>query len=50
MERIASIGAGILAIAGIAVLVQSAHTAAVITATGNAFSSSLKVAMGQVSK
>lgn len=50
MEKIVSIAAGIIAIATIAVLVQSPYTGQVIKATGDAFSSSLKVAMGSVSR
>jgi hypothetical protein len=50
MEKVASLVAGILAIATIAVLVQSSYTSSVITATGNAFTGALKASMGQVTK
>lgn len=47
MERIATIATALVAVAMVAVLVQSANTQAVITATGNAFSSSVRAAMGR---
>lgn len=50
MEKIATIVAAIIGVATIAVLVQSSYTSSVISATGDAFSNSLKVAMGNVSK
>lgn len=50
MEKIVTIVTGILAIATIAVLVQSPYTSSVINSTGDAFSNSLKVAMGSVQR
>jgi hypothetical protein len=50
IEKLLAIGTGIIAIAAIAVLVQSPYTSQVISSTGNAFSSSLKVAMGSAGR
>lgn len=47
MERIATIATAIVAVAMVAVLVQSQNTSSVITATGSAFSSSVRAAMGR---
>jgi hypothetical protein len=46
LGRIFDIGMAIVAVGGITVLVTGTNTAAVITAFGNAFASSLKGAMG----
>ena len=47
MEKIVTIATAIVAVAMVAVLVQSANTSAVINATGSAFSSSVRAAMGR---
>jgi hypothetical protein len=50
MEKIVTIFTAIIGIAMVAVIVQSTNTSAVITASGNAFSSSVSAAMGQVGR
>lgn len=47
MEKIVTVATAIVAVAMVAVLVQNANTASVITATGNAFASSVRAAMGR---
>jgi len=46
-ERIASIMAALVGVATIAVIVQSPNTSRVITASGSAFSSSVRAVMGR---
>ena len=50
MEKIASIAAALIGVAMVAVIVQSANSAAVIKATGGAFANSVKAVMGQAAK
>lgn len=47
MEKIVTVATAIVAVAMVTVLVTNANTATVITATGNAFSSSVRAAMGR---
>ena len=47
MEKVVSIAVAIVGVAMVAVLVQSANTSSVIQATGSAFSSSVRAAMGR---
>ena len=48
MEKVASIVAALIGVAMVAVIVQSANTSKVISASGNAFTSSVKAVMGNV--
>lgn len=48
MEQVTSIALAIISVALVAVIVQSPNTSRVIQATGTAFTSAVKGAMGQV--
>jgi len=47
VDRIANIAASIVAVAGLTVLVTNSNTARIIGAAGDAFSGSLRAAMGR---
>jgi hypothetical protein len=47
MEKIVSVATALVAVAMVTVLVTNANTSSVITATGNAFASSVRAAMGR---
>lgn len=47
MEKIVTIAVALIGVAMVAVLVQSPNTSQVITATGSAFQSSVRAAMGR---